>query len=109
MTKKPTFKRQEHWRYKKLGDSYRRPRGKLSKRRRYQARKPAMARVGYGSPKATRGLHPSGYKDILVENAEEIKALNPETDAARISATVGKRKRQLIVAKAQQYEVKILN
>ena len=63
MTKKPTFKRQEHWRYKKLGDSYRRPRGKLSKRRRYQARKPAMARVGYGSPKATRGLHPSGYKD----------------------------------------------
>ncbi|MCD7781453.1 MAG: 50S ribosomal protein L32e [Methanosphaera sp.] len=109
MTKKPTFKRQEHWRYKKLGDSYRRPRGKLSKRRRYQARKPAMARVGYRSPKSTRGLHPSGFKDILVSNVEEIKALNPETDAARISATVGNRKRQLIVAEAKKLGVKILN
>ena len=109
MTKKPTFKRQEYWRYKKLGDSYRRPRGKLSKRRRYQARKPAMARVGFRSPKATRGLHPSGFKDILVENVEQIKALNPETDAARISATVGKRKRQLIEAEAKEIGVKLLN
>ena len=57
MARKPTFKRQEYWRYKKLGDSYRRPRGKLSKRRRYQARKPAMARGGYRCPKNTRGLH----------------------------------------------------
>lgn len=109
MTKKPTFKRQEYWRYKKLGDSYRRPRGKLSKRRRYQARKPAMARVGYRCPKATRGLHPSGYNDILVENVEQIKALNPESDAARIAATVGKRKRQLIEAEAKNLGVKLLN
>ncbi len=109
MTKKPTFKRQEYWRYKKLGDHYRRPRGKLSKRRRYQARKPAMARVGYRSPKNTRGLHPSGYKDVLVANVSDIKALNPETDAARIRATVGKRKRQLIVAQAKKLGVKLLN
>ena len=109
MTKKPTFKRQEYWRYKKLGDSYRRPRGKLSKRRRYQARKPAMARIGYRCPKATRGLHPSGYNDILVENVEQIKALNPETDAARIAAAVGKRKRQAIEAEAKTLVVKLLN
>lgn len=109
MARKPTFKRQEYWRYKKLGDSYRRPRGKLSKRRRYQARKPAMARVGFRCPKDTRGLHPSGFKDVLVENVEQIKALNPETDAARIAATVGKRKRQLIVAIAKENGVKLLN
>ena len=109
MTKKPTFKRQEYWRYKKLGDSYRRPRGKLSKRRRYQARKPAMARVGYRCPKATRGLHHSGYNDILVENVEQIKALNPESDAARIASSVGKRKRQLIEAEAKNLGVKLLN
>ena len=109
MTKKPTFKRQEYWRYKKLGDSYRRPRGKLSKRRRYQARKPAMARVGYRCPKATRGLHPSGYNDILVENVEQIKALNPESDAARIASSVGKRKKKLIEAEAKNLGVKLLN
>ncbi len=109
MTKKPTFKRQEYWRYKKLGDHYRRPRGKLSKRRRYQARKPAMARVGYRSPKATRGLHPSGYRDIIVENVDDIRALDPETDAARIKATVGKRKRQLIIERAKKKGVKVLN
>ena len=94
MTKKPTFKRQEYWRYKKLGDSY---------------RKPAMARVGYRCPKATRGLHPSGYNDILVENVEQIKALNPESDAARIASSVGKRKRQLIEAEAKNLGVKLLN
>ena len=107
--KKPNFKRQEYWRHKKLGESYRRPRGVHSKRRQKEARKPAMAGVGYRGPKATRGLHPSGYNDVLVENVEQIKALNPETDAARISATVGNRKRQLIVAKAQENGVKILN
>ena len=31
--KKPNFKRQEWFRYKKLGESYRKPKGKISKKK----------------------------------------------------------------------------
>ena len=75
------FKRQEYARYKKLGIKWRRPRGKTSKMRRYEAGKAAMPSIGYRTPRATRGLHPSGFNDVLVENVEQVKALNPETDA----------------------------
>ena len=40
------FKRQEYARYKKLGIKWRRPRGKTSKMRRYEAGKPDMPAIG---------------------------------------------------------------
>ena len=60
------FKRQEYARYKKLGIKWRRPRGKTSKMRRYEAGKPDMPAIGYRTPRAIRDLHPSGYNDVLV-------------------------------------------
>ncbi|MCE5213189.1 MAG: 50S ribosomal protein L32e [Methanobacterium sp.] len=107
--KKPHFKRQEWHRYKKLGDKWRKARGKTSKRRRYEARKPAMPSIGYGSPKDRRGLHPSGYQDVLVSNLKELEKLNPETQAGRISSTVGNRKKEMILEKATELGIKILN
>lgn len=107
--KKPHFKRQEWHRYKKLGDKWRKARGKTSKRRRYEARKPAMPTVGYGSPPETRGLHPSGYQDVLISNLKELEALDSETQAARISSKVGKRKKEIMLQKAEELNIKILN
>ena len=103
------FKRQEYARYKKLGTKWRRPRGKTSKMRRYEAGKPAMPSIGYRTPRATRGLHPSGYKDVLVNNMKELEALDGETEAARISATIGKRKKELMLEKASELGIKVLN
>ena len=57
-TKKPNFKRQEWFRYKKLGEKYRKPKGKTSKRRRYEARKPAMPSIGYRIPKKFKRTSP---------------------------------------------------
>lgn len=107
--KKPHFKRQEWHRYKKLGDKWRKARGKTSKRRRYEARKPAMPSVGYGSPKKTRGLHPSGYQDVLISNLMELESLDSETQAGRISSKVGKRKKEIMLEKAKELGIKILN
>ncbi len=107
--RKPAFKRQEWFRYKKLGIKWRKPKGKTSKTRRYEKGKPAMPSVGYGSPKATRGLHPSGYQDILVHNLVELENLDPATQAGRISATVGKRKKEVMLIKAKELGIKILN
>ncbi len=107
--KKPQFKRQEWFRYKKLGTKWRKPKGKTSKRRRYEARKPAMPSIGYGSPKNTRGLHPSGYEDILVRNIQELEKIDPEHQAGRISATIGKRKKEAMLQRAKELGIKILN
>src|SRR5512138_261329 len=107
--KKPNFKRQEWFRYKKLGEKWRKAKGKTSKTRRYEKGKPAMPSIGYGSPKATRGLHPSGYKDVLVSNITELENLDPATQAGRISATVGKRKKEVMLEKAKELGIKILN
>ncbi|MBC7100484.1 50S ribosomal protein L32e [Methanothermobacter tenebrarum] len=106
---KKRFKRQEYARYKKLGEKWRKPKGKTSKMRRYEKGKPAMPSIGYRKPKRERGLHPSGYKDVLIRNLEEIESLDPEGEAARIASTVGARKRKLIIERAKELGIKILN
>ena len=103
------FKRQEYARYKKLGIKWRRPRGKTSKMRRYEAGKPDMPAIGYRTPRAVRDLHPSGYNDVLVHNMMELEDLNPATDAARISASICKRKKDLMLEKASELGIKVLN
>ena len=103
------FKRQEYARYKKLGDKWRKPRGRTSKMRRYEAGKPDMPAIGYGTPKDTRYLHPSGYKDVLVRNLKELENLDPATEAARLSSSIGKNKKSQMLEKASELGIKILN
>ena len=103
------FKRQEYSRYKKLGVKWRRPRGKTSKMRRYEAGKPAMPSIGYRTPKDIRFLHPSGFKDVLVCNVNELENLDPSTEAGRISASIGKKKKEAMLNKASELGIKILN
>jgi large subunit ribosomal protein L32e len=103
------FKRQEYSRYKKLTTTWRKPRGKSSKMRRYEAGKPRMPSIGYRTPKAIRFLHPSGFKDVLVKNLNELENLDPSNDAARISATVGKKKKLVLLEKAEELGIKVLN
>ena len=107
--KKPAFVRSESWRYMKLKESWRRPRGLDNKMRRKIKGWPPTVSVGYKGPKAARGLHPSGYKEVLVHNAKELSDIDPKTEAARIAHTVGKRKRVQILAEAKKRKVFILN
>ncbi len=68
-----------------------------------------MVSTGYKGPKIARGLHPSGYRDILVHNVQEVATIDPNTQAARIAHTVGKKKRTQIIAEARKKKVKVLN
>src|SRR4030065_1217323 len=91
--KKPEFLRSESWRYSKLSESWRRPRGLDHKMRRKIKGWPPMVSTGYKGPKAARGLHPSGFREVLVHNVKEICEVNPTIQVARIAHTVGKKKR----------------
>jgi len=107
--KKPDFVRQESWRYKRIKENWRRPRGIDSKMRRKIKGWPKSPEIGYRGPKAARGLHPSGYEEVLIYNPEDLDKIDPKTQAARIAHTVGIKKRMDIIAKATSKGIKILN
>ncbi|MEE9490488.1 MAG: 50S ribosomal protein L32e [Thermoplasmata archaeon] len=107
--KRPAFRRQEWFRYKKLGKSWRKPRGLHSKTRKGLKYRPKMVSIGYRSPRKVRGLHPSGFGDALIHNVKELEVLDPKTQAARIGHSVGSRKRVEIEARADEIGIRILN
>lgn len=107
--KKPKFKRQESWRYKRVKENWRKPRGIDSKMRKKVKGWPPSPEVGYRSPKKIRGLHPSGYVEVRVQTVEALNGLDPKTQAIRIARTVGGKKRVEILALADERGIHVLN
>jgi large subunit ribosomal protein L32e len=107
--KKPKFKRQESWRYKRVKENWRKPRGIDSKMRKKVKGWPPSPNAGYRSPKKTRGLHPSGYVEVRVQTVEDLNGLDPKTQAIRIARTVGGKKRVEILALADERGIHVLN
>ncbi|MEE3363105.1 MAG: 50S ribosomal protein L32e [Methanomethylophilus sp.] len=106
---RPAFKRQEWFRYQKLGEAWRRPRGIHSKMRRGMKRRPPMVEIGYGGPALVRGLHPSGFEEVMVYNIDGLENIDPKTQAARIGGTVGVKKRIAIENRAKELGIRVLN
>ena len=105
----PTFLREEWFRYKRIPRNWRRPDGITSKMRINLKYRPSKARVGFRGPKEVRGLHASGFEEIIIHNANELERIDPKIQAARIGGSVGTRKRIEIEKKADELEVRILN
>lgn len=102
------FKRPENWKYKRLGDKWRKPRGAKNPARRGAAGRPALPSPGYRKPADKRGLHPSGKEDVLVHRPADLQGLEPEKHIVRIGATVGRRKRLRIFKKAKELKLEVV-
>ncbi len=106
---RPSFIRQESWKYFKLSESWRKPKGIDNHQRKQKKGWPRIVRAGFGGPKISRGLHPSGYTDNLVHNLKDLEKLDPKTDGVRFAHGLGKKKRLVIITKAKEKSFKIFN
>ena len=107
--KRATFNRQCLHSKVCLKDTWRRPRGLHSKQRKDYRAKGAHPEAGFGSPKAVRGFHPSGYREVRVFTVAELEGIDAATTAVRIGGSVGGAKRAVIQAKAAELGIKVLN
>ncbi len=105
----PEFRRQEWWRYGRLGEEWRKPKGKDSKMRLQKKGKPPIVKIGYRQPKKVRGLHPCGLREVLIENPRQVEKVNPAAEAIRIASSVGERKRRMILELARERGIRVLN
>jgi len=106
----PAFRRYHH--YYRIGldsEVWRKPKGLLSKQRRGMGYRPSRVKVGFGKPAITRGLHPSGFEEVLVHNVNDLDVIENKTQAARIAGKVGTRKRKLIEEAAAAKSIRVLN
>ena len=106
----PVFQRTEWFRYKRLSRSgWRKPKGMDNKQRRNYKYRSSLVRVGHGKVAVARGLHPSGFREIMVHNPDDLEEIDPETEAARVGRTVGGRKRERIHSRADELGIRVLN
>jgi large subunit ribosomal protein L32e len=109
--RRPKFVRTASHRYFRIGrwESWRRPRGQQSKQRRHYGYRPTVVSIGFGSPRATRGLTPSGFRPVLVRTPDVLSTLDPKRDAVLIARTVGTRRRLVLEEAARQLGLHVLN
>jgi large subunit ribosomal protein L32e len=109
--RRPKFVRQQSHRYFALGrrGSWRRPRGQQSKQRRHYGYRPTVVSIGFGSPRATRHLTPSGFRPVLIHSVGELEGLDATREAIVIARTVGTRKRLVLEERARRKGIHVLN
>jgi len=107
--KKPKFTRQEGYRYVRLKDAWRKPRGRHSKLRRSRRSRGEKPSTGFRSPPLVRGLTRQGYIPVLVANKNDLVKIDPKKQVAVIRSSVGRKKRMGIISEAEKMNIKVLN
>lgn len=107
--KRPKFRRPESWRYRRLAENWRKPKGIDHKVRLSVKGWQKLPDIGMRGPRVTRGLHPSGLSEVLISNLQALNNCNPKINAIRLAGNLGRRKRMTILVKAREMGIKVLN
>merc|ERR1711939_974659 len=91
------FKRHQSDLFKRVDESWRRPKGIDSRVRRKFKGKVLMPNIGYGSNKKTRHMMPSGFKKFVINNVAEV------------AHSVSRKTRMAILERAKVLDVKVTN
>ena len=91
---------QEKW------QKWRKPRGQDVLKTREDG---AWPKTGFGALREIKGVHPSGFTEVLVCNVHDLIKVKKAEQAARIGGTVGGKKRKEIIARADVLGLKVLN
>lgn len=105
----PPFRAENAHRWIRISSKWRQVRGIDSYTRQKKKGRLTMVSSGYRTPKVVRNLHPSLYIEVPVFRPLDLESLNPDIHAVRISAAVGGKKRQEILAAADAKLLRVLN
>jgi large subunit ribosomal protein L32e len=105
------FKRFGSARIMRLKESWRKNVGIDNKVRRKYRGFNIAPRIGYGTKAEHRHVLPNGFKKFIVRHPGELNVLlmQNRTYAAQIAHAVSARKRKLILDKARNLDIKVLN
>jgi len=106
---KPKFVVRESKIYPRMKGKWKFPYGTSSSVRLCHRGSPVMVSIGFGSPREVRGLHSSGLEKVLVNNKEELLAVDPKKQGAVIASQVGNRKRIELLKLAAEKKIRVLN
>ena len=107
--KRPSFRRVESWRHKRVKDPWRKARG-IDSRTRIKSKSGVKSPgKGYRGPKQIRGIHPSGYEEVRVETIKEIENLSNNKHVLKISSNLGAKKRMALIDYSKRRGFRILN
>jgi large subunit ribosomal protein L32e len=113
IVKKRTTKFWRHCgdKFKCVGMSWRKPIGIDSPVRRRYKGQIAMPNKGYGSCRATKYIHPDGFKHFPINSVQDLYMLVMQNRkyAAVIASNVGAKLRKSIARKAQELDVRLVN
>lgn len=108
---KKKFKRQQWW-IKRLGEKWRKPKGRQSKLRKQVKGRPKLPKIGFRKPKEERGkikINDKLYEPVLIKNVNDLKKINPGKQIGIVASGVGKKKREEIAKEAEKLGVRLLN